>query len=470
MFRAAWRMRGAVSTEAEALVQPHSGIGVQDETLNARIIKLAWPVILERLSISVLSAVDAILVGRYVGADGIAAVGVAFLLFWVPLSGALAIDVGSTAIIARDVGAGDRSRVQAGLHAAIISGLGWGLSCMVVIFALAPLFMRAMGADSDVQPLGVEYLRAGSLGLPFTMVFYAVAGSLRGMGNTWMSMVILIVANVLNAAVTFLLISGAAADLGVLAAGIGLASAGIASGVMAVGLLVSGAAPISLDLRRLWQTNRESFARLGRIGLPVGLEEAQFMLAFLVYTRVVSSLGTDQLAAHALALRSLEVAILPAFALGTAATALVGQSLGGGDPDRAEEVAKRVRFFALAALCALAVVQFVMAPYIVRIFVDDPDVQEIGTKCLRVFSLALPGMAIHASLSGALRGAGDTRFVLATFTFSAWCIRVPLAFLFAVVFGFSVPFVWTAAVTENWVRAGLTTWRFRSGKWKYLRV
>jgi putative MATE family efflux protein len=244
----------------------------------------------------------------------------------------------------------------------------------------------------------------------------------------------------------------------------------VASGVLAVGLLLSGLAPLSLDLRRIWQTNRESFARLSRIGLPVGLEEAQFMLAFLVYTRVVSSLGTDQLAAHALALRSLEVAILPAFALGTAATALVGQSLGAGDPDRAEEVAKRVRFFALTALCTLAVVQFVMAPYIVRLFVDDPEVQEIGTKCLRVFSFALPGMAIHASLSGALRGAGDTRFVLATFTFSAWCVRVPLAALFALVFGFSVPFVWAAAVTENWTRAGLTTWRFRSGKWKTIKV
>jgi putative MATE family efflux protein len=285
-----------------------------------------------------------------------------------------------------------------------------------------------------------------------------------------MSMVILIVVNVLNAIVTFLLISGVA-DLGILAAGIGYATASIASGLLAVGLLVSGAAPLRLDLRQIWHTNRESFARLRRVGLPVGLEEAQFMLAFLVYTRVVSSLGTDQLAAHSLALRSLEVAILPAFALGTAATALVGQSLGAGEPDRAEAVAKRVRFFALVTLCGLAVVQFVMAPYIVRLFVrDDPEVIRLGTRCLRVFAFALPGMAIHASLSGALRGAGDTRFVLATFTFSAWCVRVPLAAMLALVFGVAVPFVWAAAVTENWVRAGLTTWRFRSGKWKSLKV
>jgi Na+-driven multidrug efflux pump len=79
-------------------------------------------------------------------------------------------------------------------------------------------------------------------------------------------------------------------------------------------------------------------------------------------------------------------------------------------------------------------------------------------------------MSIHASLSGALRGAGDVRFVLGTFTFSAWGIRVPMAALMVFGFGLSVPYVWLAAVTENWVRAALTTWRFRSGKWKHIKV
>ena len=194
------------------------------------------------------------------------------------------------------------------------------------------------------------------------------------------------------------------------------------------------------------------------------------MLAFLVYTRIVSSLGTEQLAAHAVALRSLEIAILPGFALGTAATALVGQQLGSGNPQRAEDIAKRVSFFAFCALCVMAVVQFAFAPYIVRLFLSDPEVVDTGTTLLRVFAFALPGMSIHASLSGALRGAGDVRFVLASFVVTAWGVRVPLAALMVFGFGLTVPFVWLAAVTENWARAGLTTWRFRSGKWKHIRV
>lgn len=462
-----------MATEADALPLPDTGrLPVYAQSLNRSIVKLAWPVVLERLSLSALSAVDAALVGRYVGSDGIAAVGIGALLFWIPLAGALAIDVGTSAVIARDVGAGDRSRVQAGLHAALLTAFAWGLICATVIFAFAPQFMRWMGADSDVAPKGVDFLRAGALGLPFMMLFYAISGSLRGMGNAWMSMVILFVVNAANALITFLLISGAAADLGMRASGIGYATAGVVGGLLALALLLSGIAPLRLNPFAIFKTDRSSFQRLGRIGLPVGLEEGQFMLAFLVYTRIVSSLGTEQLAAHAVALRSLEIAILPGFALGTAATALVGQSLGAGDPQRAEDVAKRVRFFAVCALSVMAVAQFALAPYVVRLFIEDSDTEviETGTKLLRVFAIAMPGMAIHASLSGALRGAGDVRFVLGAFMFTAWGIRVPLAAIIALPLGLSVPFVWLAAVTENWTRAALTTWRFRSGKWKSMKV
>ena len=460
-----------MAVESEALsVTSAPTLDITGTRISRTILKLAWPVIVERLSISVLSAVDAALVGHYVGADGLAAVGIGALMFWIPLSGALAIDVGSTAVVARDVGAGDRSRVELGLHTAVLAALVWGLFCTVVVFASAPWLMRAMGAKPDVVPLGVQYLRAGSLGFPMLMALYAVSGSLRGMGNTWMPMVILLIVNAVNAAVTFTMINGSIADLGIRAAGIGYASAGWTGGILALALAASGAAPVRMRVTRILHVSRDSFRRLFHIGLPVGLEEAQFMLAFLVYTRIVARLGTDQLAAHSLALRSLEIAILPGFALATAATALVGQYLGAGLPDMAEEVAKKVRFFALCTLICMGVLQFIFAPQIVRLFVDNPAVIDTGTKLLRVFAFALPAMGVHASLAGALRGAGDVRYVLGTFTFTAWGIRVPVAALMVIVLGLGAPFAWLAAVAENWTRAALILRRFRGGRWKTLRV
>ena len=460
-----------MATDSETLssVRPAT-LDLTGTRISRTILRLAWPVVIERFSISILSGVDAALVGHYVGADGLAAVGIGSLMFWIPLSGALAIDVGSTAVIARDVGAGDHSRVQLGFHTAIVASLVWGLLCTVLIFAFAPSIMRVMGAEPEVVPLGVEYLRAGCLGFPMLMALYAISGSLRGMGNTWMPMVILLIVNAVNAIVTWLLIGGAVADLGVRASGIGYAAAGSFGGVLALALAASGYAPVRMNVARIARVSRASFGRLFHIGLPVGLEEAQFMLAFLIYTRIIAHLGTDQLAAHSLALRSMEIAMLPGFALGTAATTLVGQYLGAQRAQLAEDVAKRVRFFAFCTLSTMAVLQFVLAPYVIRIFVNDPAVIDTGTKLLRVFAFALPGMSIHASLSGALRGAGDVRYVLATFTFTAWGVRVPLAAVMVLLFGLSAPFAWLAAVAENWTRAILVLRRFQQGKWKTIRV
>jgi putative MATE family efflux protein len=438
--------------------------------ISSRIIKLAWPVVIERFSISVLSIVDAVLVGRYVGDAGLAAVGIATLMFWIPLSGALAIDVGSTAVIARDVGAGDRSRVQQGLHTAILASLAWGIVCTAVVFALAPQLMRVMGAEPDVVPLGADYLRAGSLGFAPLMVLYAINGAFRGMGNTWLPMIVLIVSNAANAVVTFMLISGYPLELEMIAPGIGYTSAGVVGGGLALLLASGGLAPVRMNAARLFDVTREAFARLFRIGLPVGLEEAQFMLAFLAYTRIIAELGTQQLAAHAVALRSLEVAILPAFALATAVTALTGQSLGAGRPDTAEAIARRTMLFGIGTLMMFGAVQFTFAPQIVRIFNDDPEVVDTGAKLLRVFAIALPALGVHSTLSGALRGAGDVRYVLGTFTVTAWSVRVPVAALMVLGLGLNAPFAWIAPVMEHWTRAVLIVRRFAEGKWKSMRV
>ena len=454
----------------EAQTLPTPATAPAPSAISGVIIRLAWPVMVERLSLSVLSAVDAVLVGHFVGTDGLAAVGIGALLFWIPLAGALAFDVGATAVVARDLGSRDLGSVRHALHAGIVGAALWGVMCTIAVFALAPWLMRAMGASAAIVPLGVTYLRAGSFAFPPLMVLYAVNGSMRGMGNTWLPMLILIAVNAVNAIVSFTLISGHPFSLGIRASGIGYASAGVTGGALALLLAQSRLAPIRLDFSHLVDLRRTAFRRLLNIGLPVGLEEAQFMLAFLVYTRIVAHLGTDPLAAHAIALRSVEIAILPGFALGTAATALVGRYLGAGDPRTAEAVGRRCALFALTMLLAMAVVQFTLAPYIVRLFSDDPEVIDIGTKLLRVFAIALPALGLHSSIAGALRGAGDVRYVLGTFTFTAWGVRVPVAAFTVFALGLGAPFAWLGAVFENWTRAALLVRRFRQGGWRSMRV
>lgn len=451
--------------------EPGVAVDLTGARMTRTIVALSWPVMVERISISVLSTIDAALVGRYVGADGIAAVGMGGLLFWLALAGAFAVDVGATAVVARDAGARDVTRLQGSAHAAIVMGFAIGVAGAALMWAAGPQLLRLLGADGDVARLGSDYVRVASLGFPLMMTMYGANGALRGIGNTFTPMVILLLVNAANALVAFLLISGVAGlRLETVAAGAGFSVGGAVGGSLALAYLLWGRAGLRIDPSALARTGRAPFARILSIGLPVGLEEFQFMLAFLAYSRIIFSLGETAQAAHAVGLRGLEVAIVPGFALGTASTAIVGQFLGARRPDLAEGAATQVRNYALGIMVVMAVALAALAPRIVGLFVREDDVVDTGARLLRVFALALPGMALHASLSGPLRAGGDARFVLGTFTVTAWFVRIPVAALCALGLGWGAPGAWVGAAAENSVRGAVIWMRFRSGVWKTREV
>ena len=450
-----------------------TGIDLREERLTGTILRLAAPLAGERLSTFAIGVVDTILVGRYVGADGVAAIGIAGLLLWLPLSGAWGINVGSTVVVAHNAGARALDALQRSVRASITFAFLWGLAVSLLLVAAAHLLMHLMAAQEGVLSPGVNYLRATSIGMPFTAMMFAANGCLRGVGNTRTPMlVIIVVSNVANGVVAFLLISGVFGlpKLGVTAAGIGTASAGITGAIVSVGVLIKGYGPILFRPLRALHFGWSEGRRLLNIAVPVGLEELQFNLAFLVYSRLITGYGTAAAAAHAIALRAVDVSQVPGFALGTAGTAVVGQSLGAGRPDLAVKTGKITRKWSLVAMLGLAAVLLLFAPQIVDAFVDDPAVVDIGSRCLRVFALAFPMMGIGLALSGTLRGAGDVRYVLGVLTITAWFVRIPAAFFFSHIVGWGPAGAWAGAVVDQNVRGGLIWLRFASGRWKTKRV
>lgn len=455
------------------MTQPAERSAVPDapERMTPIVLRLAGPLVVERLSISLLSAVDAVLVGHYVGADGVGAVGIGALLFWVPFAGAFGLDIATTAVIARDFGSGERGSVERTLRASLLVAFIWGVLATLLLWPLAGPLLTLMAAKGDVKSFGIDYIRAAALSFPLLMVLYAMSGALRGLGNTWLPMVIIIIVNIVNAIVSFLLISGVAGvELGVRASGIGYASGGAVGGLLALAVLVSGIGPVTYRLDRVFVTGRAELRRLMNVGLPSGLEEVQFMLAFLVYSRIVTGLGSTAIAAHTIALRSLELALVPGFSIGGAATSLVSRYLGAKRPDLAERAALIGRAWAVGLMFVMGAVLATFAPQFVSIFVDDPDVVRTGSRLLRIFAIAFPFMGLHASLGGALRGAGDVRYVLGVLTFTAWFVRIPVALVLVFAVGLGAPGAWVGATAENITRALLIWRRFHQGRWKEKEV
>jgi len=222
-----------------------------------------------------------------------------------------------------------------------------------------------------------------------------------------------------------------------------------------------------------FKLHRGESQRILNVGVPAGLEQMQFAFAFLIYTRIVAGLGTTALAAHGvtIALQNLTYGIGLGFSV--AATALVGQSLGAQRQDLAERSAYTTLRFTLLLTVGMGIILMAFGGPITGVFVGGPEanaVIDLGRRLLFIFAFAMPGLAVSLALGGGLRGAGDTRSVLAIMAFCTWVLRLVPAYILAIPLGFGVPGAWTAAVLDINSR-GLLIWlRFRQGKWKHIKV
>jgi len=185
----------------------------------------------------------------------------------------------------------------------------------------------------------------------------------------------------------------------------------------------------------------------------------------------VAGLGTNAYAAHQIALRVESISLTIGFSFGAAATTLVGQYLGANDHEKAELAAKRSQQIATVAMGCAGILLFLGAPSVVRLFIpDNPEVTSLGAAVLRIVAVAQPFMAVNHVLSGSLRGAGDTAWVMYITGGSAWAVRVVLTYLLVQSLGLHLPGAWYAMVLDLIFRSLLFRWRFGTGKWKEIRV
>lgn len=460
-----------MSAEAErALIGPASA-ALDESNLTRSVIRLAWPVVIQQVSFTTVQLVDTFLVG-HLGEDALAGVGLASILYWFPLSGMFAIGIGATAVVARNVGAGRAERADVTLRSAQMLALIWGVAMGAVFFVAAAPMLRIMGAEPKALDEGVLYIQAAAFGIPFYALLYASNACLQGAGDTRTPMLIMLVVNLVNGVVAYVLINGPGPfpEYGVRGSGLGYLAAALAGAFLVLGFLIRGKGALHLAPSKALSVERAETGRVLRVGLPSGAEQLQFQMAFLLYTRIIATLGTTALAAHQVALRIEGLSFQPGFGLGVAAATLVGQGLGASRPDLSEKAATSAARIAFVFMTATGVVLMIFGGHITRLFIDDDDVVDIGRKLLLIFGFALPAMAVSLSLGGALRGAGDTRSVLGIMTLGVWGVRLAPAYLLAVVAGFGVPGAWVAAVTDINSRALLMFLRFRQGHWKRIRI
>ncbi|MDP2673779.1 MAG: MATE family efflux transporter [Dehalococcoidia bacterium] len=458
--------------DAETLAAPPAVI--DEANLFRSVLRLAWPVVIQQVSFSMVQLVDTALVG-HLGENALAGVRLAGQIFWFSQAGMVAVAVGSTAVIARNVGAGQPQLASRTLQNAFLIALAWGLVMGILMWFFGHWGLGMLGAEEGAKHQGTVYLKAAAVGMPLWSLVYAGSASLQGAGDTRAPMVIGVVVNIVNIIVAYLLINGAGPfpRLEVLGSGAGFTSAAIIGAALVLLVLASGTRIIHWRPWEAFQFDPVEARRVLNVGLPAGAEQIQFNIAFMIYTRIIASLGTAALAAHGVTLAIQSLTFNIGFALSVATTALVGQSLGAGRPDLAERATYVTMRYSLVFMMGLGVIMMVFGGNITGLFVGGENADEvihIGRQLLFIFAFAMPGLAVSLSLGGGLRGAGDTRAVLVISAAATWIVRLVPAYLLAITAGLGVPGAWAAAIADINMRALLIFIRFRRGRWKRMKV
>jgi len=445
--------------------------------LRRSVIILAVPSVARMLLQTVVGIVALMIVGRLNPAS-IAAVGLGNRLFFLAIGVLSAVSVGTTAVVARAVGARDIDRAQRATIQSMLLALLIGFCVAATGMLTAEPLMRMMMVfqeemDFEVVRLGTVYLRLLWAPMMLGNLLFTGNAVLQGTGDMKTPMYVMAIVNVTNIILNFLLVFGYGPfpELGVAGAGWAGGISRALGGVIVTAFLFSKYSPITLDwspghFRLDWPTIRGIL----NVGLPAAAENLIRQASQIIYTMLIAGLGTLAIAANQIAMSVQSLSFMPGFGFGMAATALVGQNLGAGKPQRASKAGWESLKWALVICTTMGLVFFLFPGKLLGLYTKDAEVIRMGTAPLRTIAFAQPFLAAIMVLAGGLRGAGDTRYVMYLTAFGNWGIRLLFSYILGFVFSWGLIGVWVAMAMDQVIRGLLVTLRFHSGKWKDIKV
>jgi len=442
------------------------------DSLTRTVVTLALPAVAENLLVTAVFFVDALFVGWLRDDVALAAVGLGSVVMFVANGFFEALGVSATALVARAWGEGDREgAARAGAQSLAVTFL-LAAAMMALLLPLADDFLAVLGATAEVVEAGALYLRlilSTSL-LSFPLM---VANSImRGAGDTRTPMWITLVMNGWNVVVAGILVFGLgpAPALGLAGVGWATGTARALGGILALAVLFGGRTRLRVKPAALWHWDRALLWRLVRLALPNLGETAISRLGYTLFMSMVTGLGTATLAAHQVALRVESFSFMPGWGLSVAAATLAGQSLGAGDPERAEASVRRTLALALGMAGAIGLLFALFGRSIVAIFGSTPEVLEPAGLAVRISAAEVPFLSAQMVLAGGMRGAGDTRTPMWVTLAGTAFLRLAVVYLFVEVLGWGLAGVWWGTAVDWAGRTALIWALFRRGRWKGVRV
>lgn len=433
--------------------------------------RLAYPVVVTMASMSMMGVVDTLFM-RWVGTAQQGAVGLGAVMSWTLMAFFNGTITAGNTFVAQFYGAGRFRECGRVVWQVYYLAL---LATLIVMLAVLPLvepLVTAVGSKPAVAEYATRYMKIRLLGAAFVFNNFCLVGFLRGIGDTRTPMKITLLANALNVLLTYLLVFGRLGlpALGIAGAALGTVLSQALGAATYLWVFLRERSNNSYATRRPRAPDWRLLRRILRVGLPMGLWWVLEMGGFTVFTMFVSTLGKVELAGHQIVRQLVHLSFLPGVALGVAATTLVGQYLGAGDPASAERSARNAIRIALLIMASMGLL-FVLLRYpLARLFNKDPRVVTIAARLFLFAAVFQTFDALGTVSSGAVRGAGDTRWPMLASMLMSWLVFVPSVFLLGRAAGLGVYGAWTGATFYISVLGLLLYGRFRGGKWKHMKI
>jgi len=447
----------------------HSRLVVSGPLVKA-IFTLAIPPVLGMFMEIALSVTDFYWVG-HLGAAAQDAIASSMVVIWTLFSALSIICIGVAALVSRNVGANEPGKaahfVRQAVWMALILG---GLVGIIGLFSTSTL-LNFMNAGDATQHHAQPYLRVFFLVCPFLFLAETAYSVFRASGDTKTPVKVGITVVVVNMLLDPLLIFGwgPVPALGVAGASIATGVAWLIGMVLIYRLMVSGR--LGYSVGRLFGEIPAlgSFGRIARIGLPISTQQLTFVLVYWFLIGFVHRFGEAAGAAMGIGNRMESFSYLTCSGFAMAASTLVGQNLGAGQPDRAAKGAWGATGLGISLTLVFSFFFLVLPGPIAGFFTDDPKVQSIAVGYLVILGLSQITMAVEIILEGAFSGSGDTLPPMLVILPGS-VARIPLAWYLAFQLDWGINGIWWTLTITTTLKAVILAWWFKLGHWKLKKI
>lgn len=440
------------------------------EPIGRALFLLSVPMIAEMGMESVFAVADIFWVSK-LGPDAVATVGLTESMLVIIYALAMGLSMGAAAVVARRIGEQNPDGAARAAVQAIVIGVLLAAIVGLVGAALAPHLLRAMGASDAVIASGSNFTRVMLGGSVTVVLLFLINAVFRGAGDAAIAMRTLILANTINIILGPFLIFGWGPfpKMGVVGAAVAT-TIGRGCGVLyQLGALARGGGRLVVRREHL-RIDRGIMTTIFRISGSGIVQALIGTTSWIGLVRILSTFGSTALAGYTIAVRVVLFALLPSWGVSNAAATLVGQNLGAGHPERAEQSVWQAAKYNAVVLGAVGVFFFVFADLIAGAFAPQPDVVAYAARALRVVAAGFPLYAVGMVMTQSFNGAGDTMTPTLINLICFWLFEIPLAYVLAIPLGAGPTGVFVAiAVAFSIMTVVAGVW-FRRGSWKGVRV